>query len=152
MKNGVRLHNASDVDDVWRTCCALHNWLLEADGLNARWERGVNVSDYLADMGLHDGPDAGRFVPVVFSRATHPRQYDLSGMGPGDDPDYDADSTPAIPNADGAASGSLDGIVRVKDMSQLSFRRKLIEHFAIKWRRREVTWPSRTGTVEWQPL
>ena len=25
------------VDQIWLTCCALHNWLLKIDGLDAEW-------------------------------------------------------------------------------------------------------------------
>ena len=31
------------VGDVWRTCCALHNWLLDIDGLNNEWVNCVHV-------------------------------------------------------------------------------------------------------------
>jgi hypothetical protein len=34
LKAGVRIHVVDGVDDVWLTCCALHNWLLDIDGLN----------------------------------------------------------------------------------------------------------------------
>jgi hypothetical protein len=33
LKSGVRLHGVDAVNSVWFTCCALHNWLLEIDGL-----------------------------------------------------------------------------------------------------------------------
>ena len=152
LKTGVRLHSAADVDDIWRTCCAFHNWLLEADGLNENWEQGVHVSDYLGDMGLHDG--AGRFVPAVFARAANPRTYDYSGMGSGGDVEYDEACTAAA-TAEGTADARAPTLqeaaapICVKDMSQSAFRRKLIEHFSILWNRGEITWPSRTGVVEW---
>jgi hypothetical protein len=34
LKAGVRIHGINSVDYIWFTCCALHNWLLEIDGLN----------------------------------------------------------------------------------------------------------------------
>jgi hypothetical protein len=37
LKSGIRLQGVDAVDKVWLTCCALHNWLLEIDGLNAEW-------------------------------------------------------------------------------------------------------------------
>jgi hypothetical protein len=37
LKSGLRLQGVDAVDKVWLTCCALHNWLLEIDGLNAEW-------------------------------------------------------------------------------------------------------------------
>jgi hypothetical protein len=37
LKSGVRISGVEKVDKVWFTCCALHNWLLEIDGLNGQW-------------------------------------------------------------------------------------------------------------------
>jgi hypothetical protein len=35
LKLGVRINGVDVFDKIWFTCCALHNWLLEIDGLNA---------------------------------------------------------------------------------------------------------------------
>ena len=40
LKSEVRLHGVDAVDSVWFTCCALHNWLLEVDGLTEEWVGG----------------------------------------------------------------------------------------------------------------
>jgi hypothetical protein len=32
---------AITTDMIWKTCCALHNWLLEVDGLDEQWDQGV---------------------------------------------------------------------------------------------------------------
>ena len=40
LKSGIRLHGAPAADAVFKTCCALHNWLLEVDGLDAEWTQG----------------------------------------------------------------------------------------------------------------
>ncbi len=37
LKSGVRLHGLDAVDYVWLMCCALHNWLLDVDGLTEEW-------------------------------------------------------------------------------------------------------------------
>ncbi len=61
LKVGVRIHGVDGVDDVWLTCCALHNWLLDIDGLNGAWEHGVPMSNWegpMEDMdfeGFNDG-------------------------------------------------------------------------------------------------
>ena len=46
LKAGVRLDGINAVDNVWFTCCALHNWLLEIDGITGEWKDGVPVSDW----------------------------------------------------------------------------------------------------------
>ena len=39
LKTGIRgVQGVEAVDKVWLTCCALHNWLLEIDGLDADWD------------------------------------------------------------------------------------------------------------------
>ena len=45
LKTGVQVYGVDKVDDVWMTCCGLHNWLLEIDGISGQWEDGVLVSD-----------------------------------------------------------------------------------------------------------
>ena len=41
LKSGVRIYGVNSVDYVWFTCCALHNWLLDIDGLSEKWVGGV---------------------------------------------------------------------------------------------------------------
>ena len=38
LKTGIRVQGIEAVNKVWLTCCALHNWLLEIDGLDSDWE------------------------------------------------------------------------------------------------------------------
>ena len=38
LKTGIKLQNFELTDQVWLTCCALHNMLLFADGLYEGWE------------------------------------------------------------------------------------------------------------------
>ena len=91
LKTGIRLHGVEATDKIWMTCCALHNWLLEVDGLDDEWQGGVR-SDWESELGLHDMDDATRFVPPAAlarlnARQLSARHYDMSGMGPGEDRD-----------------------------------------------------------------
>ena len=36
LKTGIRCHNTEVGDNVWMTCCALHNHLLDVDGLSRK--------------------------------------------------------------------------------------------------------------------
>ena len=151
LKTGIRLHGTEAVDDLWATCCALHNMLLEADGLSAEWENGVK-SDWEGEMGNHDAAD----IPMIFRRVGGSATTDLSGMGRGGDEDMTvrhfgaaAPPSPApapAANANAAAAGPAPTPVR--SLSLREFRGKLIEHFEILWGRREVVWPSRNGVME----
>ncbi len=41
LKSGVKIHGVDLVDNIWFTCCALHNWLLDVDGLGEEWAGGI---------------------------------------------------------------------------------------------------------------
>ncbi len=88
LKAGVRIHGVDGVDEVWFTCCALHNWLLDIDGLNREWDNGVPTSDWKGTMGdmdfkgLHDGV---AHTIARLSTNLNPQNYDTLGMGPGND-------------------------------------------------------------------
>ncbi len=77
------------VDNIWLTCCALHNWLLEIDGLNAEWsEVSMPGSDWDEELGYCDFEGIDVSVPWSIARLSQrlePRTLDLSGMGPGID-------------------------------------------------------------------
>ena len=49
----MRIHGVDSVDHIWFTCCALHNWLLEIDGLTHKWVGGVKMltSEWDGEMG-----------------------------------------------------------------------------------------------------
>jgi hypothetical protein len=40
-KSGIRVHNTEVADNISLTCCALHNMLLDVDGLSKAWKNGV---------------------------------------------------------------------------------------------------------------
>ena len=54
-------------DKIFRTCCALHNWLLNVDGLDKQWENGV-PSVWEGELGHHDLGDANRHIPHPLRR------------------------------------------------------------------------------------
>ena len=52
LKSGIRHQGVDAVDKIWLTCCVLHNWLLEIDGLNAKWsEISMPGSDWEGELG-----------------------------------------------------------------------------------------------------
>jgi hypothetical protein len=87
LKSGVRIYGVDSVDHVWFTCCALHNWLLEVDGLTEKWVGGVRklTSDWDGDMGCLDFEGVLVEVRNALARSStnlDPRNYDSSGVGP----------------------------------------------------------------------
>lgn len=149
LKAGMRLGGLAECDQVWKTCCALHNMLLEVDGVDDKWEDGV-VSDWQQHMGENDTaaqlPEAIRWLLTP----TQARNYDTSGMGRGNDcirvdanGDHDEDD-----NTDQAAvQTDSDGCILVGAMTMRAFRKKLSTHFNIAFQKREVVWPKRNGPM-----
>ena len=74
------------VDEVWLTCCALHNWLLDVDGFGGVWNGGVAISDWTGWNGDHDYDGLSKEIPNAVARICRnldPRNYDSSCMGRG---------------------------------------------------------------------
>jgi len=145
LKSGIRLEGVDAVDKVWLTCYALHNWLLEIDGLNAKWSE-ISIpgsSDWEGELGDCDFEGISVRVPwslECLSQRLDPRTLDLSGTGPGIDvceqrmqPDPEDETNPV----------GVNGVKSVKDMSLKVFRRKLVHHFKVLFARNEIKWPTR---------
>jgi len=153
LKAGVRLFRLKDADRIRKTCCALHNMLLETDGLDDKWEDGV-VSEWQCNMGEHD--DTSR-IPQAIRRLLSPaqaRNFDTSGMGTGtdrvaDNGADDAEDNNGADDAEDAGNVEVDlmGHIVVKSLSLNQFRSRLIRHFNIAFKRREVKWPKRNGPI-----
>lgn len=138
LKTGVRLQGMETANNIWLTCCALHNWLLEVDGLDGEWDGA---------LGQLEADDVMRHVPFAMQRLElgfDPRDYDESGLGPGDDQEgmelvMHTDNIENIAGDD--AEHNEDSVRLVRHLSLLYFRSKLIEHFDILFKRNELVWP-----------
>jgi hypothetical protein len=97
LKTGIHLHGVEVADNIWKTCCALHNMLLEINGLDVEWSGGI---------GMHDEGDVENYLhPFTLdclqrNFTTDVQNYDASNMGPGDDIDYE--TVDDEPNEEGA--------------------------------------------------
>ena len=60
LKTGIRVHNTEASDNIWMTCCALHNHLLDVNGLSHKWDDCV-PSTYKNDNGEFQDND----IPAV---------------------------------------------------------------------------------------
>ena len=54
-------------DNIWFTCCALHNMLLNIDGLHKKWRKGVK-SPFQGELGWHAVGDVEKYAPLIFRR------------------------------------------------------------------------------------
>ena len=132
----IRMHGILSRDRTWLTCCALHNMLLEVDGLSEKWADGVQ-SDWETmedDDGVTNLPNAVRKLLRHGSKTIS----DLSGMGNGNDyvPSDAAINEREIAN-EGISDPVLDsdGCIRVRKLSLNNFRQILVMHFNIAFKR-----------------
>ncbi|KAG7362100.1 DDE superfamily endonuclease [Nitzschia inconspicua] len=144
LKAGIRLHGTESADKIWKTCCALHNWLLDTDGLDETWG-----SDYVFSLGSLNEEDMPVGVKALFSRNNIcTTNYDSSGVGRGNDSLEDEEV-----EADEAFQGCIEkdstGAIIVRKLSMQQFRERLVVHFDIAFKRKEIQWPgARFGLEE----
>jgi len=146
LKGDIRLCRLKDADRISKTCCASHNMLLEVDGLDDKWEDG-HISSWQGELGEHDG-DGTRHIPQAIRRLLTPsqaRNCDTSGMGSGSD--RVRSDSPADDNND-TVETDVEGRIVVGSMSLRTFRQKLVTHFNIAFKKREVQWPKRNGRIK----
>ena len=165
LKTGIRLAGVENADKIFLTCCAVHNWLLDVDGLSEPWDGGVATSTTAAggqdddmqggwdgEMGQYDDEDFA-VLPAAIRNLNNPvamRSYDLSGMGPGSDAIL-ADGEELENYVEESIAVDVDNsrddnqVELVRKLSLAEFRQRLIIHFDIAYHREEVRWPTKKG-------
>ena len=77
------------------------------------------------------------------------RNFDLSGMGAGNDCDENSSLTceadDTVPAVSAVTETSRDEPISVIGLSQKHFKTKLVNHFDILFRQNKIVWPSWTG-------
>jgi DDE superfamily endonuclease len=146
LKTGIRLEGTLAADHVWLTCCALHNLLLEVDGLDKRWEEGVQ-SDWEGELGDNDPAEIERHAPFAIQRLNNPerfgsRQHERESAAPAplvDTGPRGEDDDDASQNLDGIGERQDEnGTVFVNSLSYTDFRGRLVVHFDILWQRHRI--------------
>jgi DDE superfamily endonuclease len=166
LKTGIRLHGVVSADKIWMTCCALHNWLLEVDGLEKLWENGIpsTTNVWEEDLGESDDSDAQQYSqsePLSLYRLRASTSTERQGHNtPEIGTEHD---TIVVPASDDVGEDSIHVLIPntvpvllqdivnaqptptriVKNLSLQFFRDRLIEHFDILWEQGEITWPQR---------
>jgi DDE superfamily endonuclease len=69
LKTGIRLQSVERMDDVWCTCCALHNLLLDVDGQTDDWG-SIDMLDAEEEMEQDNYND----IPFALCRLRRCRQ------------------------------------------------------------------------------
>jgi DDE superfamily endonuclease len=156
LKAGVRTRNVETADNIWKTCCAMHNMLLEADGLDEHWKDGI-PTDWEGSGGAFGQQDVPAAIQRQFNEIERcdflAGNLDFSGMGPGVDVSADGlvdqrrNRTMALDREyesnTQAGDDDGDGFVRVSELTLKKFRSCLVNHFNIAFKKNLVQWPSR---------
>lgn len=175
LKRGITLQGIDATDRIWLTCCALHNFLLEEDGLDVDWggvqdantmrgdERGQAGANPRAegvqrDINLTDNDANTNPGGMEHEDNTHPmnvgRDRNTRGVG---GTGHDANTEPRGAFYEGADPEAIaDPMplnlnlppVKVWSLSRDQFRDRLVENFSIRWSRKEIVWPSRAGQLD----
>lgn len=112
------------IDNMFFTCCILHNILLNVDGYDVKWEQNVN---WEKQAGYHADEDI-----TIFKKHWR-RARALVGST-----DYSLQGISAVQQR---YEIFHDGGEEVQD-SHFSLRHKLVEHFNRKYTAREIEWLS----------
>jgi hypothetical protein len=149
-------------DKIFLTCCALHNWLLEVDGLDERWTEGV-ASGWEGSLGDHNVNEISRAILNLHNQVDV-QNYDLSGLRAGNNIRIPHHTTPSSQhdehiNDDDSFIVEMEQILcedhvvqipgvqlhpvvqSVRLLSLDDFRSRLVVHFNIAFQRNEVRWP-----------
>jgi DDE superfamily endonuclease len=169
LKTGVRLGHEKLCDQIFMTCCALHNMLLMVDGLDRQWKEGV-PSDWQGELG-EVGADNGsidedddddnddddhhhNMIPAHIPDAIHRLNHPVARRSHEDalnDVEEEIESNAPIryirDNTANNTQTSTDPPRFVRSMTLKDFRSKLVTHFAIALRLNKVEWPVHCGRV-----
>lgn len=139
------MHGIVAADNIWFTCCALHNMLLNVDGLDSRWKKGVK-SPFEGELGWHAPGDVETYAPLIFRRVRNNfidnniRSLDVTNI-----PKCDTIYTDLGENDEEIKEKTNYNILKITNNL---FRDKLVTNFHKRWENKDIVWPSRTGKMD----
>jgi Plant transposon protein len=138
LKTGMRIHDIEGMDNIWCTCCALHNMLLDVDGLANDWG-SVEMVDANEDLGQDEMQD----IPFALRRLQ--RRSSLTEVQFDEVPQARATTEPIDPLTVFRENdeSELEQVYNVRDIEFDSFRRLLIENFEVHRAKKKIQWPTR---------
>ncbi|KAI2500765.1 Plant transposon protein [Fragilaria crotonensis] len=162
LKTGIRLHNTEASDNIWLTCCALHNMLLDVDGLNKAWKNGVRSHWEMESGEFRDEeiPFAVRRL-IVDPNGTDEfrlRHYDASRFGFQRSPRPDSDNEEDNETDDNCVGNRnrnrnwnenqirslrIQSGTPVNKLNFFQFRALLVENFNVQFHKKSLQWPKR---------
>lgn len=132
LKIPILFQSHAVIENIFKTCCVIHNMILTEDGLDSRWESGMNWDGV---DGLHDMSDVGIEIrsPVRgFNKSKGRMERLLIRVHQS----LDFSTIRQTPQARGSDHVTEDAPCS----TQVSLKNKLIKNLKNRLRRREVTW------------
>ena len=129
LRHGVRLSHIKNVDEIWLTCCALHNKLLIMDGLHEDW--GVGESSNAESNSTTNTNVSNMQTPFSVNRLN--RNF----------PDNLQHDPNSIIHSSLFDEYTIDGKRIIQKMPLKIFRQCLIHHFDICFQMKSIKWPSK---------
>lgn len=106
LSKGIKAKDISIADEVWKTCCALHNMLLEVDGYDEMWQEDVSTTE------------------------TGDSCFAINRLVNGEDEMVQSTNAASIDYSAFAASNTSRN---VRDMTFHEMRSRLVDHFNIRF-------------------
>ena len=131
LRYGTRLHSIKKCDQLFLTCCALHNRLLFIDGLHKNWLTGAE-SNWEKDN--RDCKHNKSFAMRRLSRLTQGNEGNIRNV------------PHASLNMTSFKKYTVNGKRVICKMPLYKFQNRLIEHFDIRFKRNTIVWPQRMKT------
>jgi len=159
LKTGIRLHSLKAADQIWKTCCALHNWLLETDGLDKFFDQDGTESEWEGPLGQHDVVKFQQFAPgyrldQLDNMIQDMQNYNASRFGcllpedmapvdeVVDDDSSEFEDSEFIDSMDSSSNSIInDNVHVIWDQDFDFFHSKLVEHFDILYQECRIIWP-----------
>ena len=162
LKTGMRLQGAVACDRIWLTCCALHNMLLEVDGLHENWDQGFPSDWECSDMSSNNSSEMARMAPYAIRRLNNPQLQSFGSRAHerschtrtrmsnrsimSNQPSTDEDGS-ILDDDDNSTNQreADDGAICVNSLSYNEFRARLVEHFDVLHQQNKLEWPQRNN-------
>ena len=129
LRYGLRVHSIKKCDEIWLTCCALHNRLLFIDGLHKNWEIG-GKSYWENEDKVHKKRKSIFALQRLYSNNTSEGTHDNEEFN-------------YCKNSNSFDKYVVDGKRIVRKMPLHRFQDRLVHHFDIRFKMKKIVWPVR---------
>ena len=139
LRYGFRFHSITNCDKMWLTCCALHNLLLNIDGLDKNWEIGVQ-SDWERMSSVSNDVTTRYNLEVPYAMSRLHRNFSDGSLEQEETYDFEMANQNL---SERCAKYTHHGNRIISKMPLKLFRDCLVEHFDIRFKNADIVWPAR---------